>query len=162
MIITHPSIILRNKSKNFDLSKDISPILNKMENAITNYGGIGLAAPQIGYNFNIIIIKYENFFNGILPLINPKIIDADDYCESTEGCLSLPGIKETIKRFKKIKISYFDLEKNENEIFLEDMPSIIIQHEIDHCNGILFVDHLPKTKKYFILNKYKKISRSQG
>ena len=126
---------------------------------ITMYSskGIGLAAPQIGINERFFISKdFSNDSDQTIIFINPEIIEADDIVESKEGCLSIPGHYDYVKRNNRILVSYFDLSgKNEKKEF-SDMQSIVFQHELDHLDGILFPDRLPKIRKDIFFKKIDK------
>ncbi|PID86464.1 peptide deformylase [Candidatus Gracilibacteria bacterium] len=114
-------------------------------------GGIGLAAPQVGYNKRLIVVGLpedrddENF--SFLMMINPVIMEHTDEVEvDTEGCLSLPGRKGEVERYSGIKLEYLDEKGQKRILVLNHLKARIVQHEIDHLNGILFTD---KTLKVF-------------
>jgi peptide deformylase len=144
--------VLREKSKEVDIiDKKITQLVEDMINTLTadTIAGIGLAAPQIGVLKRIIIVnfndKIEAFINPAVEIINGEKI------EDEEGCLSIYSIKTKVKRAKKIKIKAIDLKGEKIELEAEDMLSRIFQHEVDHLNGILFIDHLsPQERKDFL------------
>lgn len=110
---------------------------------------VGLAAPQIGYNKRLIVVSLlkdwddENY--PTIMMINPKILDASQECEiEWEGCLSVPGEKWEVERYKRIKLSYIDENKKEKIVVLSGTSARIVQHEIDHLDGVLFVDKIKK------------------
>lgn len=157
-IVQSGSPVLRTKSKavNFvdkkikDLVKDLKETLAVQKDP----EGIGLAAPQIGRNLQVFVCKYKNFSRVV---INPKILEIDDKrsddCkkktkrEILEGCLSLPNYYGPLKRSKKVKVEYLnEFGKKITEEF-EDFNAQIILHEIDHLNGVLFIDHLLNEKR---------------
>jgi len=104
---------------------------------------LGLAANQVGFDYNMITINGPEFKG---PMINPVIEEkSEEVFHHIEGCLSLPGYElDTGKRSKSIKVRYHDLESIEKTIWLKDVTSVIVQHEIDHLRGIIFLDHLHK------------------
>jgi peptide deformylase len=117
-----------------------------------NANGIGLAANQIGLDKRIFIIDvspvegYEKF--KPMTLINPKIVCTSDELEPfEEGCLSIPQLKSDVIRPKSIEISFFDVDMKENKIEVSDLVARVMQHELDHLNGILFIDHLSEESK---------------
>lgn len=139
-IVRYPNKILRAKSKEISdfESPDIKKLIAEMIPTMKNANGIGLAAPQIGKNIRLTVIETKN---GPLPLINPKIIKKSFKKEiSEEGCLSLPGVFGTVKRHKKIKFKALTPEGQEMIYDAEGLFARVVQHEIDHLDGILFID----------------------
>ncbi|MDP2089973.1 MAG: peptide deformylase [Candidatus Gracilibacteria bacterium] len=117
-------------------------------------GGVGLAAPQIGVSWKLVVVSMlkdredENF--KTIMLINPEIIEHGTETQlEVEGCLSVPGVKGKVERYNMIKLTYQDDKNNQKTLILHGLQARIIQHELDHINGKLFVDYL-KPKK--ILN----------
>jgi len=113
--------------------------------------GVGLAAPQVGYNKRLIIVSLlkdwedENFPTVIM--FNPEILEhSEETSLSDEGCLSLPWERWKVARYQKIKLKYFDEKFNEKILKLEWLKSYIVQHEVDHLNGILFTDRIEENK----------------
>ena len=154
----YPNELLRKVSKEVkDIDQKLSKIYDEMCILMNNEKGIGLAAPQIGINERFFISKdFSNDSDQTIIFINPEIIEADDIVESKEGCLSIPGHYDYVKRNNRILVSYFDLSgKNEKKEF-SDMQSIVFQHELDHLDGILFPDRLPKKRKDIFFKKIDK------
>jgi peptide deformylase len=126
--------------------------------------GVGLAANQIGIPYQILVVdtntkKYEEQGEeeGVkLVLINPKIVEKEGEVESTEGCLSFPGVQITIPRAKRVKVVGKNEKGEDIEIDTDSFLSIVLQHEIDHLNGIPFINHLPPVKRRMVLEKYMK------
>lgn len=117
---------------------DFKQLLLDMEQTMQDHDGIGLAAPQIGRNFRVAIVKTEA---GILPLINPRILRKSFKKELLEeGCLSIPQVFGTVKRSIKLKISTLDPSGKRIKFTATGMFARVIQHEIDHINGVLFID----------------------
>lgn len=151
--------ILRKKSKEIkeinDEIKEFSDILMKL---MWEYDGVWLAAPQIGKNIRMVAIsqwkitKKDSWLLGEFIMINPEIIQASQEMSlSTESCLSLPWLEGKVKRHKSIQVQYTDIKGNQQTKKVKDFNAFIIQHEIDHLNGILYADkvvgELKKTKK---------------
>ena len=144
--------VLREKSREVEtIDKNILALVEDMIDTVSDAGisGIGLSAPQIGVLKRIIIVylneKFETFINPEI-----KIID-NEMLEDEEGCLSLYSIKTNVKRPRKIKLSAKNLKGDEVELEAEEMLARIFMHEIDHLNGMLFIDHLnPKARKDFL------------
>ena len=144
--------VLREKCREVEtIDKNVLALVEDMIDTVSDAGisGIGLAAPQIGVLKRIIIVyqdeKFETFINPEI-----KIID-NEMLEDEEGCLSLYSIKTNVKRPRKIKLSAKNLKGDEVELEAEEMLARIFMHEIDHLNGMLFIDHLnPKARKDFL------------
>ncbi|PZM84905.1 peptide deformylase [Candidatus Gracilibacteria bacterium] len=110
-------------------------------------GGVGLAAPQVGHSIRLIIVSLlkdwdDESFKTVM-MINPEILEhSENTCIEEEGCLSLPGQKGKVSRFESIKLSYIDDKKSKKTIVLSGLSARIVQHEIDHLNGVLFIDYI--------------------
>ncbi len=145
-IITEPNPILRQKAQEIEINKiksrEIQRLISDMEETVGPAGGIGLAAPQIGLSVRLIVI---NFDNKLTTLINPKIIKFSWRKEiGEEGCLSVPGKFGYVKRSKVIKVAAFNKTGKKIEFKAKGLFARVIQHEIDHLDGILFVDKVRK------------------
>lgn len=144
--------VLREKCREVKtIDKNILALVEDMIDTVSDSGisGIGLAAPQIGVLKRIIIVflnkKFETFINPEI-----KILD-NEMLEDEEGCLSVYSIKTIVKRPRKIKLSAKNLKGDEVELEAEEMLARIFMHEIDHLNGMLFIDRLnPKARKDFL------------
>ncbi len=137
----------------------IKKLMDDMLETMYAAPGIGLAAVQIGVLKRAIVIDLskENEKKNPLFLINPKItFKSKELVSYEEGCLSIPNQFAEVKRPKQCKINFLDYNGKEKEISAEGLLATCIQHEIDHLNGILFIDHLSKLKKDLILKKTKK------
>ena len=121
--------------------------------------GIGLAATQVNFHQRLIVIDISDEGNEPLCLINPEIMEKNGEIEYEEGCLSVPNYYESIKRANEIKVSAQNELGQTFEIEAKEMLSICIQHEMDHLNGILFVDHLSKLKQKRLKKKAVKQSK---
>jgi peptide deformylase len=113
--------------------------------------GIGLAAPQVGLDLALTVIDISKIegeeSKKPLTLLNPKILESHGGIVMEEGCLSIPLLRAEVQRPEKICIQYQDLDLNEKTIELDGLLSRVTQHEIDHLNGVLFIDHLSKEVK---------------
>jgi len=121
--------------------------------------GIGLAATQVDHHERIIVIDITNDKSNPICLINPEIIEKDGEIEWEEGCLSVPKYYESVKRANKIRVRALNEMGETYEIEADELLSVCIQHEMDHLNGILFVDHLSKLKQRRLLEKLKKTAK---
>ncbi|QJC30442.1 peptide deformylase [Enterobacteriaceae endosymbiont of Neohaemonia nigricornis] len=141
-----------------NIDKKIHYLSQKMLDIMYKEGGIGLAATQIGIHKRIIVTDISLKQNKPCVYINPEIISyTSNKINSLEGCLSIPKQRYYVLRHKKIKISAFNLQNKKIEIELENLLSCCIQHEIDHLNGILFIDYLSNIKYQRIYDKLNKI-----
>ena len=159
-IIIEPDTILRKKSESLhQVNNDTRKLLDDMLKTMYAAPGIGLAAVQIGILKRIIVIdisKKEEKKNPIF-LVNPEITyQSKETSIYEEGCLSLPGYFAEIERPAKCKINYIDYHGKKAELEAEGLLSTCVQHEIDHLNGVLFIDYLSKLKKDMIIKKLKK------
>lgn len=153
-IIIHPNPILRKKSQPLKTAEITSPeiqgLLLDMEETMLKKDGAGLAAPQIGKNIRLIVIRYED---KTLFLINPQITKKSWAREvEEEGCLSVINsqgeiIYAPVERYKKINCLYLDAKGEKKKLAAEKLLARVIQHEIDHLDGILFIDRIVKNKK---------------
>ena len=159
-IIVEPDPILRKKSEPLELvNDDTKKLLDDMLKTMYAAPGIGLAAVQIGILKRIIVIDISKKEEEKKPifLINPEIIfQSKKTSLFEEGCLSIPGHFAEIERPANCKVKYINYEGKQAELNAEGLLSTCIQHEIDHLNGVLFIDYLSKLKKDMIIKKLKK------
>lgn len=150
--------ILRKKTKeiakDFLLSDGFSQLLVDLRDSMKHYGGIGIAAPQIGVDMQVAIIELMGFNRYgeevNLPLttfVNPKI----EYLTTEEqgfweGCLSVPGLRGFVERPKKVRVSYLNEKAEAQELVAEGFLATVLQHELDHLHGILYVDRVKDPK----------------
>jgi len=156
-ILTEPNIILRQKSeivKNFN--EETQKIMDDMLETMYAAPGIGLAAIQIGIPKRIIVmdISRENEIKKPMYFVNPVIVwKAEENSVYEEGCLSVPNQFAEIDRPKKCHVKYLDYEGKSKLLKAEGLLATCIQHEMDHLEGILFIDYLSKLKKSIIVKK---------
>jgi len=142
----------------------LNQLVQSMWDTMYNANGVGLAAPQIGKSINLFVIDTEMFDDESTEKVKQVFINTemlDEFGEKwdfEEGCLSIPHIRENVKRYSNIKIRYNDENFNTIEKEFSGLTARVIQHEYDHCKGILFVDHLGELKKRLLKNKLKNIS----
>lgn len=153
-----------------DIPKDypnLEELIQDMFETNTESDGVGLAAPQIGKSIRVVIIdldplsdelpEYKDFRHAY---INAHIIETDDSDTDSleEGCLSLPGIHEPVKRAKRVHVKYLDENLNEHDEWVTGYLARVMQHEFDHLEGTLFIDHLSAFRKQMIRNKLKALA----
>jgi peptide deformylase len=121
--------------------------------------GVGLAAPQVGVSERLIVLDVRNRegTTGLITLINPEIIEEEGRVVEEEGCLSLPGITENVVRAERVLVRGHDLDEREQEIEAEGLLAVALQHEIDHLEGILFIDRISRLKRGIIQRKMRKL-----
>ncbi len=155
-ILKFPDQDLRIKAKpveNFD--EELKTLTDDMFETMHSVNGIGLAATQIGVAKQVAVIDISPEKNEPLVIVNPEIqiLDPSKREDYDEGCLSVPGFFEKISRPSDIKLSYQDLNGKKQEIKPEGLLTKVVQHELDHLNGRLFVDHISELKRRRIRNK---------
>ena len=159
-ILTEPNKILREKSLSVEnVDKDIQILMDDMLETMYAAPGIGLAAIQVGIAKRVIVldIKQKEGQKNPICLVNPEIIEkSKNNSTYEEGCLSVPGQFAEIDRPDKCHVKYLDYYGEKKEIKAEGMLATCIQHEIDHLEGILFIDYLSKLKKTMIIKKLSK------
>ncbi|MBN1354757.1 peptide deformylase [bacterium] len=146
------------------ISPEIRFLMTQMKETMQNARGVGLAAPQVGESIRVIVVMFgaDTDQSSIRGLINPEIIwhsEETDMCE--EGCLSVPDTSARIKRWIEIKVRAVDEEGNPVEFSASNLTARIIQHEIDHLDGILFIDRLSMLKQEIIVRKLKKALKKE-
>ena len=159
-ILTEPNDILRKKSLNVEkVDKEVQKLIDDMLETMYAAPGIGLAAIQVGIAKRIIVldIAAKDEKKNPMYFINPEIIDkSKNFSVYEEGCLSVPGQFAEIHRPDKCHIKYLDYYGQPLELKAEGMLATCIQHEIDHLEGILFIDYLSRLKKSMIIKKLSK------
>lgn len=141
-IITYPNEILRKKAQEIDNFSDIQKIIPEFKKTMLEHDGIGLAAPQIGKSIKMIAIQTKE---GPKIFINPKIISKSFKKEiAEEGCLSLPKIFGKVKRAYKVAVKFQNEKGIHYKITVKGLYARVLQHEIDHLDGILFIDKIIK------------------
>ena len=155
-ILKFPDQDLRIKAKPVEtFDEELKTLTDDMFETMHSVKGIGLAATQIGVAKQVAVIDISPEKNEPLVIVNPKIqiLDPSKKEDYDEGCLSVPGFFETISRPSDIKLSYQDLNGKKQEIKPEGLLTKVVQHELDHLNGRLFVDHISELKRRRIRNK---------
>ena len=160
-ILHYPDSRLRTIAKEVDVVDDsVRALVKDMFETMYQAPGIGLAATQVDHHQRIIVIDISDEKNQPLCLINPKIIEKDGEIDWEEGCLSVPDYYQCVKRANHIKVRALNEQGETFEIEADELLGVCIQHEIDHINGILFVDHLSKLKQKRLLEKTQKATKS--
>lgn len=121
--------------------------------------GIGLAATQVDVHLRVVVIDVSEERSALRVFINPEILSCDGLALGEEGCLSVPGIYDKVERAERVTVRYLDLAGQEQRLEAEGLLAVCIQHEIDHLNGKVFVDHLSQLKQTRIRTKLAKQAR---
>jgi peptide deformylase len=165
-IYTDGSPVLREKAKPVkQLTDDVIALIINMFETMRKANGIGLAANQVGILKRIIVVDVSEM-EGLedikpLALINPEIINKEGSCVLEEGCLSVPGIHESVERPKSITIRYKDTNFKTIELEATDTLARVILHEIDHLDGVLFIDYLSPDQKTHYEDELQKIRHGE-
>jgi len=158
LILEYPTPMLRGRAQEIEnIDGRIKELSEEMIEALARAGGLGLAAPQIGESLRLIIIDIGEDFHI---LVNPEVVEVDERSAPfTEGCLSLPGIEAEVRRPTRALIRGYTLEEKEVELEREDLVARVLLHEIDHLDGVLFIDHLGAAKRTMLLKEYERLRR---
>jgi peptide deformylase len=163
-ILTYPNPELKKKSAAVTIITDsIRELVRDMAETMYAAPGIGLAAPQIGVHKRVIIIDIsgKNEPPDLIVAIDPVIVHAEGEAYEEEGCLSVPDYAANVKRHARVVVKALDLEGVERTWKVEDLLAIAFQHEIDHLEGILFVDHLSTLKRELFQRKARKAAEER-
>ena len=166
-IVTYPDKKLKEKSKPIEkFDSDLHELLNAMYPIMMNTNGIGLAAIQVGYAVRALILNIPDeedvqSIDYLIEMINPVITSKKGEIVYQEGCLSVPTFYEDITRFESISVNFQDREGNTKTIDADGLLSIAIQHEIDHLEGILFIDKLTYSRRKKFEKEYKKMLKEK-
>jgi len=163
-IITYPDTVLRERAEPVtNIDGKVQQLIDDMADTMYQAPGIGLASNQVGEPCRVIIfdISPKNEPHDLVVLINPEIVEADGAVVSEEGCLSVLDYSAEIKRTACVTVKGLDREGNPITLRKEGLPAIILQHEIDHLNGTLFIDHISKLKRELYKRRLKKILKKR-
>ena len=149
--------ILRRKCREVEeMSEDIQKLIDNMAKLMYKNKGLGLAAPQVGILKRVIVADVGD---GLVSLVNPKILWRQGKDTMLEGCLSIPGINLEIKRSKEVIVEGLNKEGEKVQLGAVGLLARVLQHEIDHLDGILIVDRVPKKRIKQIKEELEKIKR---
>ena len=142
-----------------EFDETLRQLANDMAETMYAAPGVGLAAPQVGISKRLTVIdcSARDEDAQLLVMVNPEIIDQEGEACEEEGCLSVPEYYAKVNRSAKVSVRFQDLDEHTHTIEAEGLTAIACQHEIDHLDGILFVDHLSPLKRSMFRKKWKKI-----
>ena len=165
-IITLPDSLLRSRSLPVErIDDELRGFLDQMLETMYAAPGIGLAAVQVAIPRRVVTIDVSQREDKDAPaaplfLINPEIVwSSDERAAAEEGCLSIPEYFAEVERPAKVRVTYLDREGKRQELEAEGILAICLQHEIDHLDGTLFIDHLSKLKRDMVIKKFTKQTR---
>ncbi len=155
--------VLRQRASDVDsVDEGIASLIEDMFDTMHTEGGVGLAAPQVGVSKRVIVLDgdIDRYGQERIALVNPVILRHDGEVEEEEGCLSIPELRDRVKRWKTVTVMGLDAEGQGLEFDAEGLLSRAIQHEIDHLDGILFIDRLSSLRRELLLNQWKKVKQA--
>ncbi|HKK46640.1 MAG TPA: peptide deformylase [Balneolaceae bacterium] len=170
-IVTYDDEVLRKKTKQIkENSSELQQLIDDMFDTMYNSDGVGLAAPQIGKLRRVFVADADGMADkedeeskyGPIVMINPEItFKSDNTVSLDEGCLSIPGVNAPVTRPEKIVVSYLNRDFKKQELEVDGWLARVIQHERDHLDGILFLDHLSIFKRKMLGSKLKEIAEGR-
>ncbi|MCX5776653.1 MAG: peptide deformylase [Candidatus Firestonebacteria bacterium] len=163
-ILKYGNSILRKKAQRIEkIDERIKKIAEAMISSLRAAKGIGLAANQVGIAERLCVVdtRRGETKGEIICLVNPKIVSFEGKVSFEEGCLSFPEIYAEIERPAQVKVSYKDLKGEARDLVAEGILARVLQHEIDHLNGVLFIDRMSKIK-YLLLSKRLKVLQKEN
>jgi peptide deformylase len=165
-IITIPDPVLRKTAEPIERVDDaLRRLMDDMLATMYDAPGVGLAAPQIGISRRLIVMDAARDDEPRAPIVmvNPEILERSEELRlHEEGCLSIPEVTADVERPARTRVAYLDREGKPQEAELEGILSTIVQHEIDHLNGVLFIDYLSRLKRDMIVKKFTKQKRAEA
>ncbi len=145
-----------------EIAEEIRNLASDMCEVMYDEPGIGLAAPQVGEAIRLIVVDTEwnsdeeDSDRHPLILVNPEIYEKEDKLVWNEGCLSVPDFEADVERSAKIRLRATDLDGNDVDLNAEELQAVCFQHEVDHLDGVLFIDHISRLKRSMYVKKRKK------
>ena len=163
-VIKYGNPILRMKAKKIDeIDADIKQLSADMIQIMQEEEGIGLAAPQVAQSLALLVVDISLIYEDGEPtaFLNPEILETEGESVVEEGCLSLPDIREDVKRPEVITVRYQNIEGENFEKRIDELLARVLQHEIDHLNGVLFIDRISSLKKKMLNKTLKQIAAEE-
>ena len=158
-ICTYPDPVLRDEAANVEkVDRQIRKLIDDIAETMYEAPGVGLAANQVGKLLRLIVIDLQkpDQHQGLIVLVNPKIVAAQGTITFEEGCLSVPGYFSNVKRFEEVTVCGLDMDEKPVEIQASGLLAVVLQHEIDHLNGKLFIDRMGAISRDIFRRRWKK------
>jgi len=152
----YPDPILRTRSSTIErIDDEIRSLADDMVETLIKRVGYGLAAPQVGVTKRLIVADVDE---KLYVLANPVIVEmSEERVLGIEGCLSIPGIEAEVERAKRVRVEGLNLDAETIIVEAQDLLARVLQHEVDHLEGILFIDYLGRAKRQLLLKEYEKL-----
>lgn len=165
-LVILPDPVLRLVSKPVErFDEELRTFAADMFDTMYDAPGIGLAAIQVGEPLRMLVIDLAKEGDEKAPhvVINPQLVTtSDDLSVYEEGCLSIPDYYAEVERPARVRVEYLDIHGKPQAIDAEGLMATCLQHEIDHLNGVLFIDHISKLKRDMVIKKFKKLAKEQA
>ena len=160
-LVTYPGPVLRKQAAAVkDVDGELIKTAEEMFSIMYENHGVGLAAPQVGVSRRFVVIDVREDGRPVYIMINPRLTRREGEAETEEGCLSLPDVFGEVKRAERIEVTYVDGEGEEQKLEAEGLLARAIQHEIDHLNGVLFIDRLEKSRRRLVEQQLHELAAS--
>ncbi len=158
-IVQYPNVALSSRAEPVtEFNEELKQLAADMTETMYAAPGVGLAANQVGVLKRIVVIDVSEDKSGLKVLVNPSVVEHSDTLQDyEEGCLSLKGLYEHVKRPDHVRVRAQDLDGNPVEFEAEGILAVCVQHEIDHLDGVVFIDHLSRLKKDRACQKLRKL-----
>jgi peptide deformylase len=148
---------------------NLQELIKNMYETMLNADGVGLAAPQVGLSIRLFVVgldvlsdEYPEYKDYLHAFINPQIIETSEDTEVIEeGCLSIPGIHENVRRPKSVHVTYMDENLQQHDEWIEGYAARVFQHEYDHLDGKMFIDHISNLRKQLIKKKLQAMAKGR-
>lgn len=164
-VYEYPHPVLKKKAEKVaNVDDDMRMFLDDMLETMYAENGCGLAAPQVGVSKRVVVIDIarEGEEPNPMYMVNPEIVwksEETEICE--EGCLSLPSLRAEVERPASVRVKYLDYNGQECELLAEEFLAVAVQHELDHLDGVLYIDHVSRLKRQMLVKKLEKIRKEQ-
>lgn len=157
-------VLRRASEKVTEFGSELQPLVDRMFEVMYEEEGVGLAAPQVGVSKQIMVLDValneEESHVGVL--INPEILETRGSQRAMEGCLSIPGLREEVTRHEWVRVRGVDIDGEPVEFECDQLLARAVQHEVDHLNGVLYIDRLNPIRRKLLAKKLKRIVEEHG
>jgi len=162
LIVKDPDPVLREVAKEVTkFNPNLKKLLKDMAETMYDAEGVGLAAPQIGISKRVIVVDVGDE-NGLVEMVNPVIVEQEGEQLGPEGCLSIPNLNGEVRRAERIVVQGQNSDGESITVNASGYFARAFQHEIDHLNGVLFIDHISKLKRDMVIRKFTKAAKTRG
>jgi peptide deformylase len=160
-LVTYPGPVLRKQAKPIkSVDGKLIKTADAMFDVMYEYNGVGLAAPQVGLSARLLVLDLRQEGSPDYIMINPRITRREGSLDAEEGCLSLPEVFGDINRAELIEVAYIDRDGEEQTLEADGLLARAIQHEIDHLNGVLFIDRLDKATRKAVEHQLRELAEA--